>query len=53
MHQDHHDEPIRVRIVPSDRYEYDNSPDGPARLAFDAWVLRVLIVLYVIGCVVL
>ncbi|MDO9410110.1 hypothetical protein [Patulibacter sp.] len=40
--------PIPVRIVRGDPYA---GPDGQVRLAFEAWVLRVLIVLYVVGAI--
>jgi hypothetical protein len=42
------DGPIPVRIVRGDPYA---GPDGQIRLAFDAWVLRVLIVLYVVSAI--
>lgn len=46
MQHPYDDDPVPVRIVP--RGEYDG-PEGEMRLAFDAWVLKVLIVLAVIG----
>jgi hypothetical protein len=45
----HPDRPIPVRVVSRDPYEYDNTPEGRARLTFDAWVLGVFIVLLVVG----
>lgn len=52
MH-DHHDcdcgHPVPVRVVSNDPYRYENTPEGRTRLAFDAWVLRVFIVLLVVG----
>jgi hypothetical protein len=42
------DGPVPVRIVRGDPYA---GPDGQIRLAFDAWVLRVLIVLYVVSAI--
>lgn len=39
-------EPVPVRIVHGDPYA---GPDGQTRLAFEAWVLKVLVVLYVVG----
>jgi hypothetical protein len=42
-------EPVPVRVVRGDPYA---GPDGEIRLAFDAWVLRALIVLYVVGSIV-
>jgi hypothetical protein len=41
-------EPIPVRIVRGDPYA---GPDGQTRLAFEAWVLRVLVILYVVGAI--
>lgn len=43
----HHDEPVRVRVVPDDRYS--NTPEGRIRLEFDTWVYGVLIVLTILG----
>lgn len=42
-----HDDPIPVRIVQRGEYE---GPEGEVRLAFDTWVVKVLVVLYVVGC---
>lgn len=44
----HHDpDPVPVRIVRTPLY--DGTPEADARLAFDAWVARVFIVLAVLG----
>lgn len=41
-----HDEPIPVRIV---REGEDAGRDEEARLRFEVWVLKLMVVLYVVG----
>jgi hypothetical protein len=47
VHHPCDDEPIPVRIVPTERY--DSTPEGRIRLQFDTWVYGIMIVLTIVG----